>query len=186
MSVSFLLALTGSSFRPAVILLLGDSVTLADYTEEGFAHILQEKLTGRAIVINAGFNSGTAPDALSHWEEYSALRPDIVIIYFGTNDIKRIDSGNETWEEYESALLKLATLAPRAILITPHRGHETPAHHYYLADVERAASLVRNLGYPVADIYSYCCEENQLCDYAHPNEEGHHIIADAILALLSL
>ncbi|HAL62103.1 MAG TPA: hypothetical protein DCP08_06825, partial [Chloroflexi bacterium] len=55
--------------RP-VILLLGDSVTLADYTENNFAQILQERLGNRATIINAGINGAKAPDVLANWDEY--------------------------------------------------------------------------------------------------------------------
>ncbi len=169
--------------RP-VILLLGDSVTLADYTENNFAQILQERLGNRATIINAGINGAKAPDVLANWDEYVALKPDCVIIYFGTNDVKHIHHNNESWDEYVDALLKLATLAPQAILVTLHRGVENPDRAYFLEDVGQAASLVRNLGYPVADVYPLCCKESQLLDYAHPNEEGHQIIADTIYPLL--
>lgn len=170
--------------EPPTILLIGDSVTLAGYTEHNFARILQERLSNEAIVINAGVGGYRAPQAIAHYDEYAALHPNIVVIYFGTNDVKRIHIGDETWEEYQNALLKLATLAPHVIFVTPHRGRENPDTGYYLANVTRAASLVRSLGYPVADVYPLCCSEAQLIDYAHPNDEGHQIIADAIFPLI--
>lgn len=169
---------------PPVILLLGDSVTLGGYTENNFARILQERLGNRATIINAGISGAKAPDALANWDEYATMEPNLVIIYFGTNDVKHIHHNAESWDEYRSALLKLAALAPYAILVTPHRGIENPERAYFLQDVERAASLIRSLDYPVADVYALCCDESQLLDYAHPNDEGHQIIADTIYPLL--
>jgi len=169
---------------PTIILLLGDSVTSAGHLENNFGQILQERLGERAIVINAGIGAARVPHVFAKWDEYTALHPTIVVIYLGTNDVRAIYEGKETWEQYRDGLLKLATLAPHAILVTPHRGRENPSSDYYLAYVEQAASLVRNLGYPVADVYLSCCQPSQLRDHAHPNEEGHQIIADTIYPLL--
>jgi len=167
-----------------VILLLGDSVTLADYTERGFADILQEQLAGRAIVINGGINGGTVRNALILWNQYVGPRPDIVIIYFGTNDIKHMRIGDESWEQLTAAFLRLASLTPHPIFVIPHQGIETPSEQYYPADLMAVGTYIHSLGYPVVDLYSVCCEPSQLKDYVHPNDEGHRIIAETILKTL--
>lgn len=182
--IALLFVQTASSFRPPVILLLGDSVTLANYTEKGFAHILQEQLAGRAIIINGGINGGTIQNALILWNQYAGSHPDLVIIYFGSNDIKHIRIGDESWEQLGAIFLKLGSLIPHPIFVIPHQGIETPSEQYYPADLVAVATYIHSLGYPLVDLYSVCCEPSQLSDYVHPNDEGHRIIANEILKTL--
>ncbi len=67
-------------------------------------------------------------------------------------------------------------------------GHPTPGgapgHSYYLDNVDHAAQLIREMGYPVADVNAVCCTPDQMYDYGHPNERGHEVIAQAVLEAL--
>jgi acyl-CoA thioesterase-1 len=170
-----------------VIVALGDSVTYGACVEpdDNYVSKLQHMLVGGYQVINEGVPKERSWDALSRLDAVLAHRPDILIIFYGTNDAKDIREGRKTWGDFEEAITSLASSAPQAMLVTPHRGIERPRHHYFLGDVDYAAELIQEMGYPVADVNTLCCTPDQMCDYAHPNEEGHEVIAQAIFAALS-
>lgn len=166
--------------RELRVAFIGDSITYggAVQPEESYTYLVSRWLGCRAFVL--GVPGATAPEVALMTSEVEGFRPDLVVVYFGTNDVKHIHAGTESWKEYADALRALAALAPRAILVTPHRGVEFPERRYFLSYVEEAASVVQSLDYPVADVYSICCEKEEMADYAHPNREGHAIVASEI------
>ncbi|MCJ7668853.1 MAG: GDSL-type esterase/lipase family protein [Anaerolineae bacterium] len=189
-AILFLSALLSSDTplrKPIVIVVLGDSVTYGACVEPDDSYVskLQHMLGDGYQVINEGVPGERSWNALSRLDAVLAHEPDILIIFYGTNDVKDIKVRRKTWGDFEEAMTSLASSAPKAILVTPHRGIERPRHHYFLEDVDYAAELIREMGYPVADVNALCCRPVQLCDYDHPNEEGHEVIAQAIFAALS-
>ncbi len=170
--------------KPMVIVALGDSVTQGACVEpdESYVSKLQRMLGDGYQVINEGVSGQRSWEALSRLGAVLAHQPDILIIFYGTNDVKNIRVEDKTWGDLEEALTSLASSAPEAMLVTPHRGIEKPRRHYFLEDVDYAAELIREMGYPVADVNAVCCTPDQMCDYDHPNVEGHEVIAQAIFA----
>lgn len=173
--------------KPIVVVALGDSVTQGGCVEPDDSYVSKlERMLGDGYrVINEGVSGERSWNALSRLDAVLAHQPDILIIFYGSNDVKVIRVGYKNWGDFEEAIISLASAAPEAMLVTPHRGIERPRHHYFLEDVDYAAELIRKMGYPVADVNAVCCTPDQMCDYAHPNEEGHEVIAQAIFAALA-
>jgi lysophospholipase L1-like esterase len=173
--------------KPIVIVALGDSVTqgVCVGEENGYVSKLQRMLGDGYQVINEGVSGERSWNALSRSDAVLAHQPDILIIFYGTNDVKNIRVEDKTWGDLKEAITSLASSAPEAMLVTPHRGIEKPPRHYFLEDVDYAAELIRKMGYTVADINAVCCTPDQMCDYDHPNEEGHEVIAQAIFEALA-
>jgi len=184
-AILFLSALLSSDTplrKPIVIVALGDSVTQGACVEaeNGYVSKLQRMLGDGYQVINEGVPGERSWDALSRLDAILAHQPDILIIFYGTNDVKYVRREHNTWKDFKEAIASLASSAPEAILVTPHRGIENPRRNYFLKDVDYAARLIREMRYPVADVNALCCRPDQMCDYDHPNEEGHQVIAQAI------
>jgi len=170
--------------KSIVIVALGDSVTYGACVEPDDSYVsqLQRMLGDGYQVINEGVPGERSWNALSRLDAVWAHQPDILIIFYGSNEVKDIRVGRKTWGDLEEAITSLASSVPRSIVVTPHRGIEEPHRHYFLGDVDYAAELIRKMGYTVADVNAVCCRPDQMCDYAHPNEEGHEVIAQAIFA----
>ncbi len=171
--------------QPIVIVALGDSVTYGAKVETGYVEMIRQAAPDLDI-INAGKPNEKSWEAIQRLDEIKALEPYLVIIYYGTTDVKEIHRGNKTWQDFLTSVGKLAQAFPRVILATPHRGRTAPDYSYHLEDVNHAAKLIREMGYPVADVNAICCGPDQMCDYGHPNEEGHEVIAQAILEALAV
>jgi len=189
-AILFLSALLSSDTplrKPIVIVALGDSVTYGACVEPDDSYVskLQQMLGDGYQVINEGVPGERSWNALSRLDAVLAHEPDILIIFYGTMDVKYVRGGAYTWKDFKEAITSLASSAPEAILVTPHRGTDNPRTNYFLGDVDYAAQLIREMGYPVVDVNTLCCTPDQMCDYAHPNEEGHEVIAQAIFAALS-
>lgn len=160
--------------RPIVIVALGDSVPQGACVgeENGYVSKLQRMLGDGYQVINEGESGEESWNALPRLDAILAHQPGILIIFYGTNDVKVIRAGYKTWGDFEEAITTLASSAPEVVLVTPHRGIENPRRHYFLEDVDYAAQLIREMGYPVADVNAICCRPDQMCDYSHPNRGG--------------
>ncbi len=167
---------------PIVVVAVGDSITegVCVKPDKGYVSRLQDMLGDGYRVINEGVAGERSWNGLSRLDELLAHEPEILIIFYGTNDVKNIRVGDRSWADFQEAMRALVGSAPQAILVTPHWGIERPRSHYFLEDVDYAAELIREMGYPVADVNAVCCHADQLCDYDHPNEEGHRLIAQAI------
>lgn len=172
--------------RPTTrVVIVGDSITYgAGEQGKDYVSSLREKLGTEYEIVRMGLAGGCSWQGLYLEEAIKALRPDILVIYFGSNDVKRIHGGSATWQHFEEAIARLAGLADQTIIVTPHRGHETPEHNYYLEDVAKAREILISLKKPVVDLYSACCSEDELTDYVHPNPTGHKHIADEMYKMI--
>lgn len=167
--------------EPVRVVFLGDSVTYGEVAEgREYVVLVGEWLGPDYEVIKMGEPGGCSWDVLWLEGAIRALEPDILVIYYGSNDVKKIHTGSKSWEDFEEAMLFLASLSEQVLLITPHRGREFPERNYYLADVVVVRDIVLSLGEPVVDVYAVCCEETELADYVHPNRIGHQLIADVV------
>lgn len=185
-SLVLILLILISTARPINrVVVLGDSVTYGAGGEgRDYVTLLRERMGPECEVIRIGLPGGCSWNGLWLEEAIRALRPSILVIYFGSNDVKKIHAGSATWQEFRGAMERLVDLSSEILIIIPHRGRENPRRNYYLEDLAEAREILISLKRPTVDLYPVCCSEDELMDYIHPNQAGHVLIAEEVYKVI--
>lgn len=200
--------------RPALTLLaFGDSITETGRFDDpesigtGYVRMLRDDLAERlgdeAVEV---VNRGVSSDRVHHLRERfdrdcAAVRPDIVVLYIGTNNTFGRRSGVkptpmlEFEEDYRALVDSIDALdtRPAVVILTPFMpppvGDEPP----FEVDLYTKAALIHRIadehGHPSVDLREAFMEVLDdgadpaalFPDGVHPSAEGHRIIADAAL-----
>lgn len=177
------------------ILFLGDSITEQNlwtlYVEtELLIRFPQYRLRFR----NRGWASNRAPDGLARFDrDVTPQRPTWVWIAFGMNDGGYGPLSQRLLDSYRTAMTELAqkvrAIGARPLILGPTAvGARFPGYNETLAHFRDAAREVAEAaGAPFIDLLPPLMgRDDLLLDGVHPNEAGHRVIADAILAALDL
>lgn len=145
----------------AVVVLFGDSLT-AGY-KDGEIHptlnVELQKYLPQEKLINAGIPGNTSTDGLERLERnVLKYQPDIVVIFFGANDLAVHRMVNET--QYAKNLREMITLIgkQKVILVTPpcvdqRKHYEDRPFERVLQYREIVQNLAEELEIPLVDIY---------------------------------
>ena len=174
---------------------LGDSAAQgvgASRPDRGYVGLLAERLactTGRPVqVVNLSRSGATVEDLLrEQLPLLQALRPDLVTVAIGGNDMFRADP-----DAFDSCAARLITALPPQTVIA-----DVPyfMHGHWERDARRAAGSVTRLasarGLPVVALHDALrCEgwaamaTEFAADWFHPNDRGYRVWADAFWATI--
>ena len=191
------LALTGGAGEPLRVLFAGDSITVgrdASTREASYRSLMTATLQGaRPVESDRIGNSGRTttdvlPEALNAAETYGLL-----VVELGTNDVHK-STLPKFAADYPALLDALRSKSPDAALVCAGAWDKSPA----AASVDRViqAECVKRGGRFVPLSGFYADKANQSTpgqphwdggqtDGNHPNDAGHRLIADALLAQIS-
>lgn len=186
------------------IICLGDSITCNWYRQsyaDFWQNLLREKFPDQQIqVIAQGRNGETAQDGYyrTH-EEVILLKPDLVTIMFGHNDIRL----NQSPLIFENYLRKIINLIDRQLsctiwLLTPNIVADQKAQANYLPYLQAIKRTAENKQVKLIDIWSIFAETDltkiftyqikELTydgrigqDILHPNDLGQKLIAQKLM-----
>jgi lysophospholipase L1-like esterase len=168
------------------VVLMGDSIT------EGWSRVYPAFLSGKPY-LNRGISGQTTPQMLVRFRaDVIALKPKVVVILGGTNDIAG-NTGPSTLEMIEDNLASMADLA-KANGIKVVLASVLPVYDYPwkrgLNPAEKIATLndwiknyAKKKGYVYLDYYSPMVDERKGLkseyskDGVHPNEAGYKLMA---------
>lgn len=196
------------------ILFMGDSITLASTKPAGFATLvgegLKKALPGSNIDIQSVAKGGCGIKYLNAIFDTKAapLKPDIVVILIGINDVRTsMDGQGADPAGFEQALEKLVTrcqaIGAKTVICTPiFRGEKTDGSNPYDALIGQYVAACRNVAAKTSSIPidlrarfmqrllainpENTAEGHLSKDGVHPNAEGNALIADAILEAWSI
>lgn len=201
--------------KNSTIVLQGDSVTdtgrLSD--PQGFGHgyarmvatTLQSLYPDYNLTIyNRGISGNRTCDLLGRWDtDCLDLKPDIVTILIGINDVwRRFDSNSLTTVEkfeqnYESLMKSVKDSGAKLIIIEPFAIPTGAVTDEWREDIDPKIHAVRKLALKYADNYIPADgifaalslvnpPEFWAADGVHPTADGHRVIAKHILKALNV
>ena len=193
------------------ILFTGDSITdcgrdrnNAESLGWGYAAIagahLQARLASPELkIFNRGISGNRACDLLGRVEaDLLALKPTVVSILIGINDVWRRYDSNDTTEakaferDYRALLEKVATLRARVVLLEPFLLHVPDDRYAWREDLNPKIDVVRKLAVefgaellPLDGLFAQAATQAPAAYWAgdgvHPSPAGHALIAETWL-----
>ncbi|MCM2373873.1 FAD-dependent oxidoreductase [Rhodopirellula sp. ICT_H3.1] len=190
-------AVTGAELARETVVCFGDSITRRGYPE----------IMGRMLgvdVINAGVPGHTSQQGLRRMEsDVLAKRPDVVVIFFGTNDIRVDVTKHVPLDDYTANLRTMIKECRsrncRVVMCTPPPiNHDAYFKRHRVEVFDQAGGLAKLLSdyrdavkdvarendVPVVDLYGLLPSEPDWMspDGVHPSDEGNSIIAKHVAA----
>ena len=164
-----------------VILAFGDSLTRGTGAEpgEGYPELLA-RLSGRCVV-NAGVPGEVSAEGVARLERVLAeIRPSLVLLCHGGNDLLRRVDRAVTEEHLRSMLRLVREAGAEAVLLG------VPAPTVFLDPPDFYEDLAREYGVPYdGEALPRVLGDPALkADPIHPNAEGYRRLAEAVFALL--
>ena len=207
-----LLAFTAPT-KPTRVIIFGDSITQAGVNPGGFIVKMQEMLAKQNQaadyeLIGKGIGGNKVYDLYLRMEDdVLALKPDVVVIYIGVNDVWHKSSyGTGTDPDkfvkfYEAMIRKIQAGGSKIILCTPAVIGEKPDNsNQQDGDLNSYSALIRDLAtrqnLPLVDLRKAFMEYNLknnptnkdrgilTTDRVHLNEAGNQFVAEQMLAVL--
>lgn len=207
-----LLAFTAPT-KPTRIIFFGDSITQAGVQPKGYITDLQDMLakqgkTADYELIGKGIGGNKVYDLyLRMDEDVLALKPDVVVIYVGVNDVWHKSSyGTGTDPDkfvkfYEAIIRKIQAGGSKVVLCTPAAiGEKTDFSNAQDGDLNAYSQLIRDLAtrqnLPLVDLrkafLDYNLKNNAANkdrgvltnDRVHLNDLGNQFVADQMWAVL--
>lgn len=207
-----LLAFTAPT-KPTRVVFFGDSITEAGAKPGGYITKIQELLAkqNRAAdyeLIGKGIGGNKVYDLYLRMEDdVLALKPDVVVIYIGVNDVwHKSSSGTGTdapkfVKFYEALIRKIQAGGSKVILCTPAViGERTDNSNEQDGDLNAYSTLIRTLAtqqnLPLIDLrkafLDYNLQNNPTnkdrgiltTDRVHLNETGNQFVAEQMLAVI--
>ena len=178
-----------------VILCVGDSITAGSYPEK--LQISLDNIGIPAKVLNCGMSGYTSGDYLRFMKSFGLfkiVKPDIVLLQLGTNDVRMgpdyIETGQfaknmenivhlireDFYWDNEPPLVLISTILPIKVLSLPRQKSVQKMIEKINADI-RALSDKSDI--PLLDNFALFKDHHEwLMDGVHPNEKGYQAMAD--------
>lgn len=199
--------------KPLKVIFFGDSITQAGVNPTGYITKMQQMLEAKGLskkyeLVGKGIGGNKVYDLyLRMDDDVLALRPDVVFVYIGVNDVwHKRTSGTGTdadkFEKFYTALIKkLQAQNIKVILCTPACiGERTDFTNDLDGDLNYYAQLIRGLANKhncqLCDLrkgfLDYNLQHNKdnkasgilTTDRVHLNETGNQFVADMMMKLL--
>jgi len=163
------------------VLVIGSSQTHGEGSSsagEGCVDVLRRKLGARFEVINAGMRAFRAPRLARIFEEdWSELRPGIVVVNLGNND--------EDVPAYKAGLARIATrcqeIGARLLFVQEANSIEHDLTHLR-TNHAAMAEVAQRLDVPVVPMHDHMSEQTERgllwWDIVHPTDFGHRLIGE--------
>jgi lysophospholipase L1-like esterase len=214
MKYLFLFTLALLSFRsadPIKIVFFGDSITQMGVQPKGYVHQIQEYIAknhpGKYEAIGAGIGGNKVYDLYLRMDEMLALKPNVVVIYIGVNDVwHKTSHGTGTdpdkFVKFYSKIIKdLKAKNIRVVLATPAViGERHDASNPQDGDLNHYSKLIRDLAkseqLECIDLrkafLDYSLKNNPenaekgilTTDRVHLNEKGNTLVAELMIKTL--
>ncbi len=196
------------------IIFFGDSITEFGGDESGYVTLVSNSLRAESggsspEIVNAGISGNKVTDLLTRLDsDVISLRPSIVVIYIGINDVwhfsmpGRTGTPRDTYESgIEELIRRLLVAGSRVVLCTPSvigekgRG-ENPQDELLAEYAVISRSLAKKTGAVLCDLNTqfndYLKEHNPenrsdgvlTVDGVHLNDRGNRLVAEALLNVL--
>jgi len=180
------------------LLIRGGSIAAGYDVTKSYVDILQDSLSNQGIeIINRSRYRETSFEAIETFDEdIGCFRPDILLVQFGVDDAFEYVYRSE-FQENIVQLIRLARLRfhPEIFLATAHtfdNPYDMEAVHIFYRSLRIVASDLACGFIPVHNYWAGYLEEHHLCsrdlvleDCRYPNEDGHRVIAEAIIKRLA-
>ncbi|MEZ0608677.1 SGNH/GDSL hydrolase family protein [Fibrella sp. WM1] len=199
--------------KPKRIIFFGDSITQAGVQPGGYITKMQEMLTKQNKsadyeLIGKGIGGNKVYDLyLRLDDDVLALKPDVVVIYVGVNDVwhkRSFGTGTDPdkfVKFYEALIRKIQANGGRVVLCTPAAiGEKTDFSNDQDGDLNAYSNLIRDLAarqnLPLCDLRKAFLDYNVrnnagnkekgilTTDRVHLNETGNQFVADQMWAVL--
>ena len=178
--------------KPLKILILGDSLTegYGVEKEDAFPALLDAGLEawrpGCCEVVNGGSSGSTSASGVRRLQWYAKAKPDLVLLALGSNDGLRGVKPAETRKNVEEAIRfcreRRWDVVLAGLKVPPNYGPEYGAAFARIYPDLAAAYKAPLMPFLLAGVAGEAAF-NQ-ADGIHPNEKGHRVIADSLLAFL--
>lgn len=207
-----LLAFTAPT-KPTRIIFFGDSITQAGVQPGGYITKMQESLAKRNQsanyeLIGKGIGGNKVYDLyLRMDDDVLALKPDVVVIYVGVNDVwhkRTFGTGTDPDKFvrfYEAMIKKIQANGGKVVLCTPAAiGEKTDFSNDQDGDLNAYSNLIRELAtrqnLPLCDLRKAFLDYNVrnnpenkdrgilTTDRVHLNETGNQFVADQMWGVL--
>lgn len=192
------------------ILFQGDSITDVNRNETidnlglGYVRIIKDKLN-KYEIINKGISGNRTIDLIKRWEEDTInIKPDILVILIGINDIwhKYEHNVDTNTLEFRNNYLKLLNDClerlpnTKIVLIEPFVFPIGAYNKTWESDLLEQQKIVKELALkynhlfvPMQEILNKALKEYEMIeilnDGVHPTKKGHEIIAKNVLVALN-
>lgn len=199
--------------KPKRIIFFGDSITQAGVQPGGYITKMQEMLAKQNKgadyeLIGKGIGGNKVYDLyLRMDDDVLALKPDVVVIYVGVNDVwhkRTFGTGTDPdkfVKFYEGLIRKIQANGGRVVLCTPAAiGEKTDFSNDQDGDLNAYSNLIRDLAsrqnLPLCDLRKAFLDYNVrnnpdnkdrgilTTDRVHLNETGNQFVADQMWAVL--
>lgn len=199
--------------KPKRIVFFGDSITQAGVQPGGYITKMQEMLTkqNKAAdyeLIGKGIGGNKVYDLyLRLDDDVLALKPDVVVIYVGVNDVwhkRTYGTGTDPdkfVKFYEALIRKIQANGGRVVLCTPAAiGEKTDFSNDQDGDLNAYSNLIRDIAtrqnLPLCDLRKSFLDYNVrnnagnkekgilTTDRVHLNDTGNQFVADQLWAVL--
>jgi lysophospholipase L1-like esterase len=199
--------------KPKKIIFFGDSITQAGVQPKGYITQLQEMIEKKGDLANyeligAGIGGNKVYDLYLRMEEdVLNIKPDLVVIYIGVNDVwHKASYGTGTDADkfvkfYQALINKIQANGAKLILCTPAAiGEKTDSSNQQDGDMNHYSNLIRELAQknnlPLCDLRKEFLEYNLknnpenkdkgilTTDRVHLNELGNQFVAQKLFPLI--
>ena len=165
------------------VVALGDSLTVGYGAKQDYPALLEEKTGWR--VINTGVNGDTSSDVLARLDDVIALKPQLVLLGVGGNDVLQRVPASTTSDNLTAIIEQLLAEDIAVVLIAePHlsasallgRARDNPIYK----------TVASSTGVPLfADEWSKILSDDALkSDQIHANEQGYAQFAQHLYQFL--
>jgi lysophospholipase L1-like esterase len=214
LSFTMIILLSGMQIqKPLKVIFFGDSITNAGVKPGGYITLMQEKIKqdgGPSYeLIGAGIGGNKVYDLyLRFQEDVLDKKPDVVVIYFGVNDVWHKQSSQTGTDPdkflafYTAMIKKLQASGIQVIVCTPAViGERTDFSNSLDGDLNRYSQMIRDLaskyGCRLVDLRKAFLEYNRVnnpdnkesgiltTDRVHLNPKGNQLLADLMFKGLS-
>jgi hypothetical protein len=179
------------------LLIRGGSISTGYGVKKGYADILMERLAEKGVaVINRSRYRETSFDGIRTFDQdIGAFRPDMLLLHFGIDDA----FGYVYRSEFQENMVRIVRRAreqfhPAVFLATSQtfgNPHDMDAVSVFYRSLQIVASDLHCILIPIHSYWAGHLIENRLSheellqsDTRYPNEHGHRVIAQVMIASL--
>ena len=179
------------------LVIRGGSIAAGYGVTKSYVDILTQALLPEGVcVINRARYRETSFDGIETYpQDIDRYEPDFLLIHFGVDDAFQCVYRSEFQENIVQMIrLSRKRLQPVIFLATSHtfdNPHDMDAVHIFYRSLRIVASDLKCEFIPVHRSWNAYLEEHNLCsqdltqeDSRYPNEQGHQVIANAMMNVL--